>query len=1137
MSSLDSKLDLSLDELIKQAAKRPAARALPSKPTVGGSRGLAPKQVGARAPVTTASGIAGKRQAIRTKRQTVPATEGVPGVQRLAPKVLLVKASDLKRKAAAPVPGARALAKRIVNRAVMAPKQPAAAVMRQRGTTQRPQAIVAPARPRQQPQLQQQAPARQPRQQIKYVQQPVMQQQQQQRQVPVSLAKRMRQQRQQQMVVQPRAHAVVPRGQPLQQLAPQGLPRRGPQQQQVGRNQIPRIVPAPRLQQQRQMLGRVQQGGIRKNGQMHQPPQRRAPVFAANGGGRSGNAQRGQQQRMAGLPRQLQRSGGRNQQVLGGNTRNRAPILMQQNAAVGTLPPIQLSQSLRVLKMLPSEVQVHLPDAVGLVARIRALGIAAECRERQGGQGPPDWPRILIAANLMDCEEIMPFWILEVLRLALLLQGDPVLQAIYSPSSGTLQLDLNAKHVQRVGISVYESGSRDRTALWLLVAAALWKAAGVPNAVVLNGTLTRGAAVMEPVGGKLMKQHRIQHLANLRNAALSPLYRNPGAFPYVMFLNDVFFCAPDLVWIGGHVPKVRDSRTQQEGKALRRALLFHTPPSTSAPPSTTTAAAEPEGNTPSAAQHSASSSTHLPTQLSSIASAVVETVLADIRGELKQEHFPATGIPGKGRGRGRVEGLVSDHSAGGGKSKSESKPDPESDLQQQEDDDYEGEGVGDGEEDEEGEFDVDGGGGGGSDPAAQWQAALDQMTGVHAEEVAQRVEVRKRISAAAVKPRYEFYDIWVSRDLGGKAEHLAVPQRERPPKHSPPFLVGGEFIKHDPLARDPRTLDAVHRGLPFPVKCCWNGAVYFNASHLSAGLRFRAGQRDAGECDASECSIFCEDYRRLGSGRVVVDPSVRLSYTPWTEDIHGPLPGGLPAKVLWSAVKRSGALEKLQSLWQETADDMMVECRYPFRRLVHAAADMVPWGFYPRTEKGFDGADLDRVRQIDIRRENFTQLFFERQRQLSPPQSRACNLIMGPYGADDEGEFFDDLSYASWGKNVITRIVHKAGEYVESIQVVYGSMPARVHGGDSDGELHDHRVEGGEFINSAVVYYDENAVHGMDLGTNVGRQIVIGSLRDGVRRAVATPCPADEQHEGRYRLIALAGTADRYLRSVTLLWS
>ncbi len=33
-----------------------------------------------------------------------------------------------------------------------------------------------------------------------------------------------------------------------------------------------------------------------------------------------------------------------------------------------------------------------------------------------------------------------------------------------------------------------------------------------------------------------------------------------------------------------------------------------------------------------------------------------------------------------------------------------------------------------------------------------------------------------------------------------------------------------------------------------------------------------------GECAASECSLLCNDYLRLGYGRFVVDPNVRLAY-------------------------------------------------------------------------------------------------------------------------------------------------------------------------------------------------------------------------------------------------------------------
>lgn len=61
MSSLDSKLDLSLDELIKQAAqaKRPVVKSASVKPASAGSRsaGLAPKQIGV-SPIVWGVGVA-----------------------------------------------------------------------------------------------------------------------------------------------------------------------------------------------------------------------------------------------------------------------------------------------------------------------------------------------------------------------------------------------------------------------------------------------------------------------------------------------------------------------------------------------------------------------------------------------------------------------------------------------------------------------------------------------------------------------------------------------------------------------------------------------------------------------------------------------------------------------------------------------------------------------------------------------------------------------------------------------------------------------------------------------------------------------------------------------------------------------
>lgn len=52
-----------------------------------------------------------------------------------------------------------------------------------------------------------------------------------------------------------------------------------------------------------------------------------------------------------------------------------------------------------------------------------------------------------------------------------------------------------------------------------------------------------------------------------------------------------------------------------------------------------------------------------------------------------------------------------------------------------------------------------------------------------------------------------FYDLWVGRDSNGAM-----------------------FTKEEPYGTDPYTLERLPWGLPFPVKCCWNGLVVLNAA-------------------------------------------------------------------------------------------------------------------------------------------------------------------------------------------------------------------------------------------------------------------------------------------------------------------
>jgi hypothetical protein len=72
----------------------------------------------------------------------------------------------------------------------------------------------------------------------------------------------------------------------------------------------------------------------------------------------------------------------------------------------------------------------------------------------------------------------------------------------------------------------------------------------------------------------------------------------------------------------------------------------------------------------------------------------------------------------------------------------------------------------------------------------------------------------------------EFYDIWVARDTDGNL-----------------------FLKREPYVTDPYSLERIARGLPFPVKCCWNGMVALNsAPFLRHGVRIRWATSRARVC-------------------------------------------------------------------------------------------------------------------------------------------------------------------------------------------------------------------------------------------------------------------------------------------------
>jgi alpha-1,3-mannosyltransferase len=79
------------------------------------------------------------------------------------------------------------------------------------------------------------------------------------------------------------------------------------------------------------------------------------------------------------------------------------------------------------------------------------------------------------------------------------------------------------------------------------------------------------------------------------------------------------------------------------------------------------------------------------------------------------------------------------------------------------------------------------------------------------------------------------------------------------------------------------------KGLPFQATSCWNGLVILDARPFYAGVTFRRNKK--GECGASECSLLARDFWDLRHGRVVIVPSVKLTY--WVdahEKVHRDLP-------------------------------------------------------------------------------------------------------------------------------------------------------------------------------------------------------------------------------------------------------
>ncbi|KAL6053415.1 Cryptococcal mannosyltransferase 1-domain-containing protein [Balamuthia mandrillaris] len=177
--------------------------------------------------------------------------------------------------------------------------------------------------------------------------------------------------------------------------------------------------------------------------------------------------------------------------------------------------------------------------------------------------GTPMWPpgttradqirlsnsRFFIAINQHSNSQIFPDYLEETIRLVSFLK-DLTSEAGAWSASATLQNDdgnedygpptnrtFSSVEAAPIYLSIYESGSRDETPLWLALMGVELENLGVPHRIISEPTEERG-----------LDMHRIEFLAQVRNKALEPLYDGPeGYYDQVLFINDVFFKAEDAL--------------------------------------------------------------------------------------------------------------------------------------------------------------------------------------------------------------------------------------------------------------------------------------------------------------------------------------------------------------------------------------------------------------------------------------------------------------------------------------------------------------------------------------------------------------------------------------------------------------
>jgi alpha-1,3-mannosyltransferase len=110
-----------------------------------------------------------------------------------------------------------------------------------------------------------------------------------------------------------------------------------------------------------------------------------------------------------------------------------------------------------------------------------------------------------------------------------------------------------------------------------------------------------------------------------------------------------------------------------------------------------------------------------------------------------------------------------------------------------------------------------------------------------------------------------YYDIWVGRTVDSGDLFYPI--------DTPWWSASDQLFPTSTTSRE--SFESLE---PFPVYSSWNGLAVLDAKPLIKDkVRFRRSDRDKGECAASECTLICGDYWKVGAGRVQVVPSVQVS--------------------------------------------------------------------------------------------------------------------------------------------------------------------------------------------------------------------------------------------------------------------